>query len=179
MSNNKVKKLALSAIMAALCVALEFATTGLNAVFPNFKLPIAMIPTVIAAVVCGPFWGAATGLIGAFIPQMVMYGLTPTTPLWIAPAVIRGIIMGWLFIAFHRSMNRGVLSFEIIVSSLAVTAVNTLAMYVDSKLYHYYSYAYVFGGIIPRIIISVIASVILALFMPPIVTLMKKQVDKH
>lgn len=179
MTNNNVKKLTLSAIMAALCVALEFGTTGLNILFPSLKLPLAMIPTVIAAVMCGPLWGAATGLVGSFIPQLVMYGLTPTTPLWIAPAAIRGIIAGLLFIAFKRSMNIGILSFEIIVSSLAVTAANTAVMYIDSKLYHYYSYTYVFGGMIPRIAIGILASVILALILPPIVNLIKKQVEKY
>ena len=41
-----------------------------------------------------------------------------------------------------------------------VTTLNTAVMYIDSKLYGYYSFAYVFGALIARYISAVFTSMI-------------------
>lgn len=179
MKKNYVKQLCLCAILAAFCFVLDYGTTWLNSISGVFKLPLSALTIIIAAVMCGPFMGAAVGLTGTFLAQLVTYGLTPTTVLWILPAGIRGVCMGFLFIAFKRSMKTLPLAAEITISSVIVTAVNTLVIYLDSVIYGYYSPAVVLGGLFIRIITAVISSVVFAIILPPIVRVIDKQMKKQ
>lgn len=175
-SKNQVVNLCLASIMAALYVGLDFlATTLSTALGGSMKISFSGLAVIIVAVFAGPIWGAACGFVGAFIGQMITYGFSATTLLWVSPAVIRGLVMGILFIAFKKSLKPHILIVETVISSLLVTAANTAVMYIDSKIYHYYSYTYVFGGIMPRIISGVLTAVVFAFVLPPIIkTLYKK-----
>ncbi len=175
-SKNQVVNLCLSAIMAALYVGLDFLATALSAALGGgMKISFSGLAVIIVAVFAGPLWAMASGFVGALIGQMITYGFTATTLLWVSPAVIRGLAMGLLFIAFKKNLKPYILAIETVISSLLVTAANTLVMYIDSKMYGYYSYAYVFGGIVPRVISGVITAVVFAIILPPIIkTLYKK-----
>lgn len=179
MEKNNIKKLCLSAVLAAFCFAMDYATTALEQVSGGtFKLSLSALPIIISAVCCGPLWGAATGFVGTFMTQLITYGFTPTTILWVLPAAIRGLSVGLLFIAFRRSVKYYWLMLEIIISALLVTAANTLVIFIDSKLYNYYSPAVVFGSLGIRLVSAVITSVIFALIMPPIIKIIKKHIIK-
>ncbi len=183
MQNKKVniQNLCLSAVMAAIYFALDLAATTLSVTFfgNTMKISFSGLAVIIPAVFCGPLWGCATGFIGAFLGQMLSYGFTPTTLLWVLPAALRGLSMGLLFIAFKRSQKISILSLEIILSSLLVTAVNTVVMYIDSKIYNYYSYAYIFGGLLPRVIASLITAVIFTLLLPVILKMLSKVIKNR
>ena len=69
---------------------------------------------------------------------MITYGMSATTLLWVLPAVIRGLSMGYLFKAFKKSIKPGILTLETCISSILVTLFNTGAMLVEQKLYGYY-----------------------------------------
>ena len=64
--------------------------------------------------------------------------------------------------------------FITIARALTVTALNTLVMYLDSKIWGYYSYAYVFGKIVPRIISGIITAIIFGLIVPKILPPLKR-----
>ena len=179
MKKNYVRQLCFCSVLAAFCFVLDYGATMLNSVSGVFKLPLGALPIIIAAVQCGPLMGAAVGLTGTFLTQLITYGLTPTTALWILPAGIRGVCMGLLFIAFKRSMKTLPLIAEITVSSVIVTAVNTLVIYLDSVIYGYYTPAVVWGGLFVRIVTAVISSVVFALILPPIVCAIDKRVKKQ
>ncbi len=175
MQKSMTKKLCLSAVMAAFYVGFDYLATVFSSVFSGtIKISLSGFPIIIAAIVAGPIWGMASGFVGAFIGQMITYGFTATTLLWVLPAVIRGAATGLLFIAFKRSCKTYILAVETVISSLLVTTCNTFVMYVDSKLYNYYSYAYVFGGLIPRILSGIITAVVFAVLLPPIIKVLKK-----
>lgn len=172
--NKNVKFLCLSAVMAALYVGLDYLAVTMSAPFGGtLKLSVAGLAVIVVAAFCGPLWGAATGFVGALIGQMITYGFTATTLLWVMPAVFRGIVFGLLFIAVKRSTNVFLLLIPTLLSALVVTAINTLVMYLDAKIYHYP--VALFGiALVNRIIAAVITAVIFALILPPILTLLKK-----
>ena len=133
-SSNTIKMICLAGVMAALYVCLDFLAVSVSAPFGNsLKISISGLPVIIVAVFCGPWWGAATGFIGAFIGQLISYGIGPTTILWVIPAVARGILMGYLFRAFKKSTKPSIIAIETCISSLVVTLLNTGALLLDKS----------------------------------------------
>ncbi len=175
---NEIIKLCICSVMAALYVGLDFLADISSKLFGGtIKISLSGLPIIIVAIMFGPLWGAATGFVGAFLGQMITYGFSATTLLWVMPATFRGIIMGLLFLAFKKSFKTTFLIFEITVSSLVVTAINTVVMYLDAKIYKYP--IELFGiALVYRIIIAVITAVVFALIVPYIVKSIKKVILK-
>lgn len=160
--------------MAALYVGLDYLAVSISAPFGNaIKLSLSGIAVIAVAAFCGPVWGAATGFVGALLGQMITYGFTATTLLWVAPAVARGLVFGLLFIAIKKKTDFIWLLIPTIISAIAVTAVNTLAMFVDARIYHY-PVALFGAALLTRIIAAAVTSVIFALMLPEILKIIKK-----
>ena len=175
---KNVKKLCLSAVLAALYVGLDYLAVSVSAPFGGtVKLSLSGIAVLVIAAFCGPVWGAATGFVGAFIGQMITYGFTATTLLWVMPAVLRGIVFGLLFIAIKRRVDFLWLLIPTLISGAVVTAANTIVMYIDAKIYHYP--VTLFGAaLVSRIIAAVITSIIFALILPELLKYIKKIVKE-
>ena len=144
----------LNALFIALHVVLCYVSINLG----NMKITMSGLPIVIGSMLMGPMSGVTIGLVGSFLNQMLQYGFTATTVLWILPAGLKGLMCGWYARRKGYAPTHRETLFILILSAVLVTSLNTLVMYIDSKLYGYYSYAYVFGAIIPRYISGVITS---------------------
>ncbi len=181
-SKNYIRNLCLASVMAALYVGLDYFSTSLSGLFGgSLKLSFSGLPVIIMSVFGGTVWGMLTGFVGAFIGQMITYGFTVTTLLWVLPAVVRGLSMGLLFIAFKRSIKSRFLVIETIISSVLVTAVNTGVMIIDFLILNYtgeYNYygtlGAVFLGVPMRLISGIITAVIFAIILPYIIKLLNK-----
>ena len=168
---STTRRLAVDAMLAAMFVCLSLVSISL----PNMKITLDSLPVLVAAFLLGPLDALAVGLIGSFFNQLLTYGLTPTTVLWILPAGLRGLLVG-LYVKRHSfELTQKQTVFIVVLSALAVTALNTLIMAVDSLIYGYYSAAYVFGALIFRIIAGVLTAVVFSLILPPLI----KQLKKH
>ena len=144
----------------------------------NMKFTLDSLPILVGGALFGPVNGMLIGLLGSFLNQMITYGFSATTLLWIIPAGVRGLLVG-LYAKHHNfDMTFKQTQFITISSALIVTALNTLIMYIDSKIYGYYSFAYVFGGILPRIVAGVIIAIIFAAILPHILKPLKKIIGK-
>ena len=173
--NMKLKLMCLAAVMAALYVGLDFLSESASAVFGgSMKISLSGLPVVVVAIVAGPFWGAVTGFIGEFIIQLWFYGLTPTTLLWVLPAVARGLVMGWLFRAFKRSTHPALLTLETVLSSIVVTALNTVGILIDQTIYGYSTYIATFAMIPMRVLTGVLSDILFSLLLPIILRPLKK-----
>ena len=117
------------------------------------------------------------GLVGAFLGQLMTYGVTATTVLWIIPPAVRGLLIGLYAKRCGYSFSRGQRTAALIGTALVVTALNTGAMYIDSVIYNYYSYAYVFGGLVVRIISGAATAVLMVFVAPPVVNLLIRSLD--
>ena len=137
----------------------------------NMKFTFEAFPILIAGIIGGPIDGLIVGTIGSSIYQILFsgYGLMITTPLWVLPHAISGLVVGLYSKKYNYSLTQKQTIFICILSSLIVTALNTLAIYLDSLIFGYYSFTYVFGSIILKIIAGVILALIYSLVIPKLV----------
>ena len=61
-----------------------------------------------------------------------------------------------------------------IIAGLVCSLVNTFTLYVDSKMFGYYSYAMVFGALWVRLGTSAISSVVMSVVAKPLTQAMRK-----
>ena len=170
-NRNKIIKICLAAIFAALYMVLDMLAISLSA---NIKITFGGLPILLASFLLGPVYGAAAGTVGSFISQMLKYGFSATTVLWILPAAVRGISAGLLFIAFKKRTKIIPLGITIITSSILVTAFNTLAIYVDSVVNHYYCFVYVFGDTVWRVVSSLLSAIVYTAIILPLLKAIQK-----
>ena len=140
----------------------------------NYKLTFEALPVLVGALLFGPEDGFLIGFLGSFLNQMLTYGFTSTTLLWILPHAASGLLVGLLGKTMKQPLNVPKTAVITIASALTVTALNTLAMYVDSKVNGYYSKAFVFGALGARILTGVAMAVAFAILLPPLLDRLKK-----
>ena len=168
---KRTRMLTTSALLAALVVILgQFSLRVGN----NFKFTFGGIPIYIGALLLGPVCGAAVGGVGTFISQLLAYGLSPTTPMWMLPGISTGLISGLYARKKNFKLSRGQAIFILLFCNLVSTTLNTLFIYIDAHIYGYYTPALILGMLMPRYVISVIKGVAYALILPPLVVRLRK-----
>lgn len=145
----KTRQLAIDAMLAAMCAVLGYVALETNA----FKITFESLPVFVAALMFGPVDGLLVGGVGTFIYQMLRYGMSATTFLWILPYVIAGGIMG----AYARKNSFKLSSrqalFIVMACELLITVLNTGCIYVDSHIYGYYYPALILGSLGVRLVV--------------------------
>ena len=165
-SAMSTRKMVTIAMLTAVYVVLNFAgTVRLGWI----NISVASLPVIVGAML--------VGLLGAFMGQLLTYGVTATTILWILPQAARGLLVGVYAKHCGYKFSSGQLTLALIGTALVVTALNTGAMYIDSVIYNYYSYAYVFGGLVVRIISGAATAVLMVFVAPPVVNLLNRSLD--
>ena len=171
------KRLTSLSMLIAIYVVLSIITPVKIA---NFKFTFEAFPILIAGLLFGPIDGLMVGGIGSFIYQLLFsgYGITATTILWVLPHALSGLIVGAYakFKKFELSViDIGLIS---IISALLVTVLNVLALYVDSKLYGYYSYVLVFGNVLVKVLIGIILAIVYTSILPKLIDFLRKQMKR-
>ena len=162
------KKLILRIAICAVLSALYFIFDLISIKAGPFKISVSGLPIIIVAIIYGPVDAMIVGFTGAFLGQMVSYGFTPTTILWCIPAMARGLFVGLCSKKLNVKNEPIKLIIIIVISSLLVTTLNTIVMYIDSKIYDYYSYAYIFGALFTRYVTGIITAIIYSVLTPVI-----------
>ena len=130
-----------------------------------------------------PVDACIVGFLGAFLEQMMKYGFTATTVLWLLPAAIRGLVIGLGVVLFRKQMSLEAIAASkkpfvyyavCLVAGLLTSCANTLVYYVDSLLFHYYSYALIFGVFWVRLANGLLTSFITATIALPVVLALRK-----
>jgi ECF transporter S component (folate family) len=171
-----LRRLCRCAVLAALYVLL----TMLSIRAGNLRVTFASLPVVVSALLFGPWEAAVTALIGEFLNQMLSYGFTATTPLWLIPPVVRGVIVGLCARRLRETarpleFHAGRLYAVCVAASFGTTVCNTAVIWLDSVLYHYYTFAYVFGDGLLRVFTGVVTAVCVASVAMPITRLLRRQ----
>lgn len=178
-SHFTAKRLTLNAVM----VALYFVLSMLAVPVGGFKLTFEHLPIILCAAFFGPLDAVIVGALGEFINQMLTFGFTPTTVLWMLPAIFRGLSMGLGAKLKPQVLGRDALleaKFPLffavfcVGSGLICSLLNTFTLYVDSKMYGYYSYAMVFGILWLRLGASAISSILMAVVVKPLANVLRK-----
>ena len=71
----KTRKLALNAVLAAMCAALGALALDLNSI----KITFESFPILLGALLFGPLDGLAVGFVGTLLYQLLRYGVSATT----------------------------------------------------------------------------------------------------
>ncbi len=169
MKISKTKRLVIDAMLAAMFVVLSLFSISL----PGMKITLDSLPILVAAALLGPLDGLMVGLIGSFLNQMITYGFTVTTLLWILPAGLRGLLVGLYAKRRDFDMTLRQTVFITIATALLVTALNTFFLYVDSWVYSY-SYAAALPTLALRILAGIITAVLFSLILPAILTALRR-----
>lgn len=146
----------------------------------NLRVTFASLPVVVSALLYGPWEAAVTALLGEFLNQMLTYGFTATTVLWLIPPAVRGITVGLCALRLRRTerpleYRPGLYYIACVAAALATTVCNTAVIWLDSLLYHYYTFAYVFGDGLLRLFTGVITAVCVASVAMPLTRLLRRQ----
>ena len=174
-----VRRIAIDAILIALFFALSIPSPEIAGV----KLTFVALTTILAALFFGPVDAFLVGLLGAFLEQLLKYGLTATTMLWVLPEALRGLLFGLCVFFFAKQFTYDKLILRrkpyfyygaCIVTGMLTSVFNTLVFYVDATLYGYYTYALIFGVFWYRLLLSIGVSLVLATVALPIFGALKK-----
>ena len=160
------KRLVLNAVLVALYVLLGLLKIPIGNIL---RINLASFAVVVCAIAFSPVDGLIVGFMGEFLSQILgPYGLTPTTALWALPEAVRGLMLGLMMVFFvKKQLNAATLLkstairwylVACVVAGVVASLLNTFALYVDSKMFGYYSYYMVFGVLAGRLILAIVMS---------------------
>ncbi len=170
-SSLSTRKLVTIAMLTAVYVVLSLVGT-LNLWW--IRISVDSLPIILGALLYGPVGGLLVGLLGSFMNQLITYGLTATTVLWVIPAAARGLMIGAYAKKCRFELSRTQIIGVLCATAIIVTALNTGAMYLDSVINGYYSYAYVFGGIVTRVAAGIATALVMSFVAPPVVSMLSR-----
>ena len=163
--SDKMKKLTINAVMIAMCAVLGY--TSLD--FGSLKITFESLPILLSAFLFGPVDGMIVGGMGTFIYQMLRYGFSATTLIWMLPYVVCGLMAGiWAKKYDFKMTGRQVMA-AVIACELVITILNTGAIYIYSHIYGYYTPALILGGLLPRFAICIGKAIAFGLVLPAII----------
>ncbi|MBP3654008.1 MAG: ECF transporter S component [Oscillospiraceae bacterium] len=169
---NQTKRMATNAMLAALCAVLGFVSIDMG----NLKITLESFPVNLGALLFGPVDGMVIAFLGSFIYQILKYGFSVTTLLWILPGVVSAALLGGYAKKKEFGLTRKQVIIAVLIAELVVTILNTGVMYIDSKIYGYYSFVYIFGTIVPRFAICIGKGVVYGAVLHPLMETVKKAI---
>lgn len=161
----QTKKLTMDAMLAAMCAVLGY--FSLN--FGNLKFTFESLPVHIGALLFGPVDGMVVGGVGTLIYQLLQFGVTATTLLWILPYVLCGLVVGWYARRGNFSLTGRQTVAVVVLSELLITFLNTGALYIDSHIYGYYTPTFITGILGLRLVICVAKAVAYGVALPGVI----------
>jgi len=170
-SKEKTMVLCRVALLAAAYFVLSITLTIKT---PYLEITFKSLPVVVGALMFGPVGGGLVALFGELLAQMIgPYGLMPTTVLWLLPPLTRGLLLGAVANAFAKRGDhlekRPLRCYGVCLGASIVTScVTTVCLWLDSLIYDYYSFAFVFGSALIRfgkdiVIVAIVTTIVIPL----------------
>lgn len=165
MSISKIKYLTFCSLLSAMTALCGYLAVDTG----NLKISLESLPILIAALLFGPAFGLTVGGLGTLIYQLLRYGLSLTTCLWILPYPAAGLIAGLYAKSKKRDLTRGETIFIACTSELFITILNTFVLLIDSKIYGYYHPLLITSMLVPRLLLAVGKGICFAMLVPALV----------
>lgn len=166
----------------AMLAALSFLLNMVQITLPgNLRITFDSLPVVVGALLFGPVEAALAALIGEFFTQLLSpYGLTATTMLWLIPPALRGLTIGlaaWGLRGTDRPLEaRLPLCYGVcLLGAVLTTFANTAVIWLDSVLYDYYTFAFVFGSAAIRFATGMLTAVAITTVAIPLTAKLRQQ----
>jgi len=164
--------MAMVGALAAIYVVLSILSVGSN----NFKASFESLAVLVGAVLLGPIPGMLVALIGEFLHQLLMYGLDPTTPLWLLPYIVEGLVAGWIVASELGDVSKKRLTLAAIVGEIVLTTVVTPVNYASAVIQGWGNWPMIAAGIPLRLAIMAVRIVLYVLVLPLLYQQLKKVV---
>ena len=161
----KTRQMALDAMLSAMCAVLGYLAIDLG----NLKITFESLPVLLGALLFGPLDGAVIGGVGTLIYQLLRYGVSVTTPLWILPYVLAGWLCGYVARKKAFSLSRRETMILVVACELLITLINTGVLYLDSVIFHYYFPGFITGSLALRLVICVGKALVFGAVLPELV----------
>ena len=158
-------------MLAAMAVALGFMSVRIGNIM---KISLEDFPVIFAALMYGPVDGMIVAVVGIFLYKLLSYGITATTVLWIIPFVAAGLAAGLYAKRANFNNNRKELIIIFIVCELIIWALNSGAIYADSKIYGYYYPGIVAGMLLIRFGTALAKGIVLGAISQPVLKALAK-----
>lgn len=174
-TRNPVQTLCILSLLTAAMVLLSM-TVSIRT--PYFKLTLGSLPVVLAAMLYGPLEGALVAVLGEFAVQLLGYGLTPTTVIWIWPPAIRALIVGsaamWMRRRGRRLEERPAVCYMVcVVGAVFTTVGNTVGMWLDS-LFNRTSFAAAAFWVPSRFVSGIATAIVVATVCMPLAIALRR-----
>lgn len=177
MPKTNVRRMCYAALLAAMYLPLSlYAAVQVG----NVRISFGSLPVVVAALLFGPLDAVIVAMVGEFFKQLLTYGVTYTTALYLIPPALRGLVVGLgAALALRRGRRleeRRALCFAVcILAAVCTTAGNTLVNWLDSVIFHYYTPALIFGDFAWRLVVGIVNAVLMASLAMPLAALLRKR----
>ena len=157
---SKTRRLAVDGMLAAL----YFALSMLTFTSANQQIRFTALALILTALLFRVPDVCAVALVGEFFYQLIRVGLTPTTPIWLLPPVLHGLLLGLGASLVRKCVpeKRQLMAFFLVCigCGLLNAGFNTAALWADSLIMGYYSAALVFGVLPLRLLIAVLTAAV-------------------
>ena len=136
---SATRRLVYDALLMALYVLFAKLTIQLQ----DIRITLAPLPILVASLFFLPYDACLVAGLGEFIIQLTgEYGLTPTTPLWILPPIIRALLLSLPSYFYRKRGSRienhlAIYFLVILLSALFTTVANTGVWFLDAYLMAY------------------------------------------
>ena len=168
---TRTQQLVTDALLAAMCVVLGFMSIRIGNIM---KVSLEDFPVILAALMYGPSDGIIVAAIGIFLYQLLSFGITATTALWILPFVVVGGLAGLYARKFNFNNNPKQILIIFLICEVLICLLNTAAIYADSKIFGYYYPTIITGMIAIRMVTAIGKGIVLGLISPPILRTLSK-----
>lgn len=177
MSKMNVRRMVYAALLAAMYLPLSLYVA---VQVGNVRISFGSLPVVAAALLFGPVDAAVVALVGEFFKQLLTYGVTYTTVLYLIPPALRGLVVGIGAVLARqrggRLEERRLLCYAVcILAALHTTVGNTLVNWLDSVLMGYYFPGLILGDLAWRLIVGMINAVVIASLAIPLVKVLRRR----
>lgn len=173
MIKQKTKTIVFVAIFSAIFYL--FSIYGSLKINNYIKITFQNLPIYISGILFGALVSSLVGTVGMFISQLLTYGITSTTILWVFPYTVAGFLAGTLYKKYKDKLNNNINMFlYLFIIHLVITVLNIIALYIDSKVFGYYNIATVFFTIPIKLVNSILISILYTFVIPVIVKTIKR-----
>ncbi len=169
-----IHHLTVDAMLAALCAVLGYLAIDVI----SLKVTFESLPILLGALLFGPLDGLAVGGVGTLIYQLLRYGVSVTTPLWMIPYMLCGLLAGWYARSQQFSLSRGQTLAVVAASEFLITLLNTGVIYVDSKLFGYYTPSLIWGSLGLRLLLCAGKAAVFGAVLPGLLKPISKALDR-
>lgn len=170
----KTRKLALDAVLAAMCASLGALSLDMG----SMKITLESFPVLLGALLFGPTDGLAVGFVGTLLYQLLRYGVSATTLLWILPYAAAGFLTGLGAKRKNFAPSPREVLYLTVAAEILITALNTLVLYVDSRIYGYWFQGFIAAMLLPRTAACIVKSVAFGLLLPRLADRLRRALGK-